>query len=121
MSVLDRSALVDSPLADLHAIASELSIDDYRRLRRPELIQAIIVKQGGDPADVDVDADVAAATRRSPARAGAEVAAAVAVAAPRVTPPPSPPPMPRPRRRRSMTTVKRRRCPSRVAGGRAPV
>jgi transcription termination factor Rho len=59
MSVLDRSALVDSPLADLHAIASELSIDDYRRLRRPELIQAIIVKQGGDPADVDVDADVA--------------------------------------------------------------
>jgi transcription termination factor Rho len=54
MSVLDRSALVDSPLADLHAIASELSIDDYRRLRRPELIQAIIVKQGGDPADAEV-------------------------------------------------------------------
>ena len=47
MSVLDRSALTESPLADLHAIASELSIDDYRRLRRPELIDAILARQGG--------------------------------------------------------------------------
>jgi transcription termination factor Rho len=51
MSVLDRSALEASPLADLHAIASELSIDGYRRLRRPELIDAILAKQeGGEPA-----------------------------------------------------------------------
>jgi transcription termination factor Rho len=49
MSVLDRSALAESPLADLHAIASELTIDGYRRLRRDELIDAIIEKQGGDP------------------------------------------------------------------------
>ncbi len=59
MSVLDRSALTESPLADLHAIASELSIDGYRRLRRPELIDAILVKQGGAepaaPADGDAD------------------------------------------------------------------
>jgi transcription termination factor Rho len=48
MPVLDRSALVDSPLADLHAIASELSIDGFRRLRRPELIDAILIKQGND-------------------------------------------------------------------------
>jgi transcription termination factor Rho len=48
MSVLDRSALEASPLADLHAIASELSIDGYRRLRRAELIAAILDKQGGD-------------------------------------------------------------------------
>jgi transcription termination factor Rho len=47
MSVLDRSALTESPLADLHAIASELSIDGYRRLRRPELIDAILAKQSG--------------------------------------------------------------------------
>ena len=47
MSVLDRSALVDSPLADLHAIASELSLDGFRRLRRAELIDAILDKQGG--------------------------------------------------------------------------
>ncbi|MFL5861324.1 MAG: Rho termination factor N-terminal domain-containing protein [Solirubrobacteraceae bacterium] len=51
MSVVDRSALEASPLADLHAIASELSIDGYRRLRRPELIDAILTKQeSGDGA-----------------------------------------------------------------------
>ena len=47
MSVLDRAALEASPLADLHAIASELSIDGYRRLRRAELIDAILVRQEG--------------------------------------------------------------------------
>jgi transcription termination factor Rho len=46
MSVFERTTLVDSPLADLHAIASELSIDGFRRLRRPELISAILEKQG---------------------------------------------------------------------------
>ncbi len=48
MSVLDRAALEASPLADLHAIASELSIDGYRRLRRPELVEAILARQAGD-------------------------------------------------------------------------
>jgi transcription termination factor Rho len=47
MSVLDRDALQESPLADLHAIASELSIDGYRRLRKPELIDAILDRQAG--------------------------------------------------------------------------
>jgi transcription termination factor Rho len=51
MSVLDRAALEDSPLADLHAIASELSIDSYRRLRREELIEAILVRQEGGPTE----------------------------------------------------------------------
>jgi len=46
VSVVDRTALEASPLADLHAIAAELSIDGYRRLRRPELIDAILGKQG---------------------------------------------------------------------------
>jgi transcription termination factor Rho len=46
MSVLDRAALEESPLADLHAIASELSIDGYRRLRRAELIDVILDSQG---------------------------------------------------------------------------
>jgi len=50
MSVLDRAALEESPLADLHTIASELSIDSYRRLRRGDLIDAIIERQsGGEP------------------------------------------------------------------------
>ena len=48
MSVLDRSSLEASPLADLHTIASELSIDGYRRLRKAELISAILGRQDGD-------------------------------------------------------------------------
>jgi transcription termination factor Rho len=51
MSVVDRSALEASPLADLHTIASELSIDGYRRLRRAELIDAILAKQDGGDVD----------------------------------------------------------------------
>ena len=54
MSVLDRAALEDSPLADLHAIASELSIDGYRRLRKAELIDAILERQSGSPGAADV-------------------------------------------------------------------
>ena len=38
MSVLDRKELEQSPLADLHAIASELGVESYRRLRKEELI-----------------------------------------------------------------------------------
>jgi transcription termination factor Rho len=47
MSVLDREALEGSPLADLHTIASELSLDGYRRLRKAELIDTILAKQAG--------------------------------------------------------------------------
>jgi len=48
MSVFDRDALEASPLADLHAIASELAMDGYRRLRKADLIDAIIARQQGD-------------------------------------------------------------------------
>ena len=48
MPVLERSALADSPLADLHAIASELGIDGFRRLRKEDLIDAIVARQSGD-------------------------------------------------------------------------
>ena len=51
MSILDRDALKSSPLADLHALASGLSIDGYRRLRKDALIDAIIARQGGAPAE----------------------------------------------------------------------
>ena len=52
MSVLDRASLEESPLADLHAIASELSIDGYRRLRKEQLIDSIMARQEGkEPAD----------------------------------------------------------------------
>ena len=42
MPVLDRNELEQSPLADLHAIASELGIEGYRRLRRDDLIEALL-------------------------------------------------------------------------------
>src|SRR5947209_13188041 len=47
MSILDRDSLEQSPLSDLHTIASELSIDGYRRLRKADLIDAILTRQGG--------------------------------------------------------------------------
>ena len=50
MTVLHRDALEASPLADLHAIASELGIDGFRRLRKAELIDRIL-------RDSDSDAD----------------------------------------------------------------
>src|SRR5215211_4840544 len=55
MSVLSRSALESSPLADLHAIASELGIDGFRRLRKAELVERIGAHQGGDGGDRDDD------------------------------------------------------------------
>jgi transcription termination factor Rho len=48
MSIFDQSSLEASSLADLHAIASELSIDGYRRLRKAELIDAILARQSGE-------------------------------------------------------------------------
>ena len=47
-SVLDRSALEQSPLADLHLLANELGVDGFRRLRKPELVDAILARQSGD-------------------------------------------------------------------------
>jgi transcription termination factor Rho len=51
-SVLDRNGLEQSPLADLHLLASELGVENFRRLRKPELIDAILARQegaGGEP------------------------------------------------------------------------
>jgi len=48
MPVLDRSELAASPLADLHLIASELGMDGFRRLRKEEIIDAILARQGGE-------------------------------------------------------------------------
>src|SRR4051794_17097037 len=48
-SVLDRSALEQSPLADLHLLANELGVDGFRRLRKPELVDAILARQSGEP------------------------------------------------------------------------
>ncbi len=42
MPVLERSELEASPLADLHAIADQLGLDGFRRLRKADLIDAIL-------------------------------------------------------------------------------
>jgi transcription termination factor Rho len=74
MSVLDRASLEQSPLADLHAIASELSLDDYRRLRKDELIDAILERQGGEGGPsreaADADQEEPSAPRRRGRRGG---------------------------------------------------
>ena len=50
MPVLHRAALEASPLADLHAIASELGIDGFRRLRKAELVDRILARDSGGEA-----------------------------------------------------------------------
>ena len=60
MTVLHRDALEASPLADLHAIASELGIDGYRRLRKAELVGRILEHQGDEDAAATSDGDDAA-------------------------------------------------------------
>ena len=56
-SVLDRSALAESPLADLHLLANELGVDGFRRLRKADLIDAIIARQTGEePAAAEEEA-----------------------------------------------------------------
>ena len=57
-AVLDRAELEQSPLSDLHLLANELGVDGFRRLRKADLIDAIVAKQSGEPvADSDVDSD----------------------------------------------------------------
>jgi transcription termination factor Rho len=59
MTVLHRDALEASPLADLHAIASELGIDGFRRLRKDDLIDRILEREGGEADGDDEGGDVA--------------------------------------------------------------
>jgi len=67
VSVLSRSALESSPLADLHAIASELGIDGFRRLRKAELVERIVAHQGGDDEPESVAEEVVDAAAAEPA------------------------------------------------------
>ena len=72
MPVLDRRELEESPLSDLHAIASELGIEGYRRLRREELIDAILggASAGEDEPERDSADDGERAPRRRSRRGG---------------------------------------------------
>jgi transcription termination factor Rho len=55
MAVLQRKELESSPLADLHAIASELGLEGFRAKRKEDLIGSILAAQGEEPAPVAED------------------------------------------------------------------
>jgi len=69
MTVLDRSELQASPLADLHVIADQIGLEGFRRLRKAELIDAILGEKGERGADTDAGtperAERGAGARRS--------------------------------------------------------
>jgi transcription termination factor Rho len=53
MTVLDRSELQASPLADLHLIADQMGLEGFRRLRKADLIDAILGEKAEDTGDSD--------------------------------------------------------------------
>jgi transcription termination factor Rho len=70
--VLERTELEASPLADLHAIADQLGLDGFRRLRKADLIDRILGEQPSDDApkdDVPED-DAESSSRSRPRRRG---------------------------------------------------
>lgn len=73
MTVLDRSELQASPLADLHLIADQIGLESFRRLRKADLIDAILAQQGGgereaEDAGAPEEGSRAARPRRTRAR-----------------------------------------------------
>jgi transcription termination factor Rho len=70
MAVLERSELEASPLADLHAIADQLGLEGFRRLRKAELIDAIRGERTPSP---DGSGEPVAAPAEEPAKAGRSV------------------------------------------------
>jgi transcription termination factor Rho len=95
VSVLQRKELENSPLADLHAIASELGIEGYRALRRDDLIAAVLDIQGGGVDDDNGDG------RGAEASADAEPAGEVEDAAEAEEPEDAVEDKPKPRRSRA--------------------
>ncbi len=71
MAVLERSELQASTLADLHAIADQLGLDGFRRLRKAELIEAILGEGPGDGASASatLDSEELSETASEPDRA----------------------------------------------------
>jgi transcription termination factor Rho len=74
-AVLERSELEASPLADLHAIADQIGLDGFRRLRKADLIDAILGRtgagEGGEsrPDDAPSEGRETSSARRRPSRA----------------------------------------------------
>jgi transcription termination factor Rho len=76
MAVLERPELEASPLADLHAIADQIGLDGFRRLRKAELIDAILGEESAsngsekssEKGSEDEEEATARPRRRRPAR-----------------------------------------------------
>ena len=69
MAVLERSELEASPLADLHAIADQIGLEGFRRLRKADLIAAILGEApaaDAEPGEADADAGAPAAEQAAP-------------------------------------------------------
>jgi transcription termination factor Rho len=66
MPVLQRAELESSPLADLHAIASELGLEGFRAKRKDDLIVAILAAQGDEEVAVEEEEEVAVEEEREP-------------------------------------------------------
>jgi transcription termination factor Rho len=69
-AVLERSELEASPLADLHAIADQLGLDGFRRLRKSDLIDRILGEKSsdGDGEDDSAPAEERDGSERPPRR-----------------------------------------------------
>jgi transcription termination factor Rho len=63
MSVLNRKELEDSPLADLHQIASELGLEGYRSKRKDDLIASILGATGAGEESIAASALATGAER----------------------------------------------------------
>ncbi len=68
MTVLDRSELQASPLSDLHTIADQIGLEGFRRLRKADLIDAILGEKGSQGDDSNGASPEEAPERRTPAR-----------------------------------------------------
>ena len=90
MSIISPADLEASPLADLHALASALGIDGFRRLRKDELADAILARQGADaPRRPRAGSRRAATEQSAEAEATEETDATPPVRPTPSTPPPS--------------------------------
>jgi transcription termination factor Rho len=78
MAVLERSELDASSLSDLHAIADQLGLDGFRRLRKAELVEAILERSGADGGTQDRERGVSAATAEADGDLGVGASAAPA-------------------------------------------
>jgi transcription termination factor Rho len=68
MTVLDRSELQASPLADLHLIADQIGLEGFRRLRKADLIDAILGEKGEDGGGSEDASSAEESEPRPPAR-----------------------------------------------------